>query len=979
MASLLIALLPMAALGQLPAGQTGLINWCKDGNITPFLYSEVDSITYSKVDLNGLAHPNAVVQVVWTPDSVYRIPIVEIDSISFKAPDPVYNNSVFHIRDFHFPYVTHVTDLTVTFNASIPADSLPYVGQVVVSDRAYEEPFEEGFAGRVTNIVTTGNTVLVECEEVSVEDIYDDLLAFGRTVVTNQTPAEAPMSRTPRRIEYENEGVIYYDLGELTLDLYSENDSNYMRLAAEPSISIDYTIRINKKLGNVFKVVAHNTLKGSFEVGHEFAKKEITWKAYPKAGSIMFPTSVPLLFLRLSFGGFFTMEGTGSISALLPFELVNNIGYDSQNGGWVYNFDGTHFETPSFDVNLNASVSGGLAVEFATCFISEKLVGTKLELLMGPEAELEIDYNTKVDETLSWYNLKDSYISYSLLTATVTGGINFFGRDLKLEYKLPYNLTKYYLFPEFTAPSVVSMDNHGRPTALTTDITRDLIFGVKPGLAIYKNGIRVHKYYSAKEYKSGNMKFQMTLPELGPGTYTAKPIFCMHNSEKIIEATPSSTITIPAVPTIGVSKESIDFGDVPIGTTKSMRFKVTGSYLTGPVYLTMPYNDTHATLTIKPETISPESASRGQLVTVTCTDAISPGSIGGIINISSEGVEPKSVQVTGNIVHYLNVNPTSWDFGMVAKGKKSDDKTFSVSTSIPSSLTINKKGDIDMFYISKTSVSNGGTFIVRYQPTAIGSHKMTIIISDGTISKEITVTGTCPQPSICVQPTNLDFGTITVGTSTKLTFHVDGSYISDQYITLTLKLSNENADVIIIPTNHLLGAIGGDVTVTVKGLKAGSFGGSIDIIASGVATKTVTFSGHVKSVITVTNASGNNISSLNFTSAGEQQKIYVRCNGANNGLTLSIEKDGDTDYTRYFKVRPASISKVSAGSNNEVIVTCTVNAPFGARAKIRISGGGADDKIVYLSYNHPVTISSLQPNEESNPTKIQVVDKIGLE
>lgn len=54
-----------------------------DGVINAFLKSDVDSLVCSQIDVDSLLHSDYVVQEIWTADSVYRIPLENIDSISF--------------------------------------------------------------------------------------------------------------------------------------------------------------------------------------------------------------------------------------------------------------------------------------------------------------------------------------------------------------------------------------------------------------------------------------------------------------------------------------------------------------------------------------------------------------------------------------------------------------------------------------------------------------------------------------------------------------------------------------------------------------------------------------------------------------------------------------------------------------------------------------------------------------------------------
>ena len=77
--------------------QFAVYNYRNDNHFNAFLNHDIDSITFSCIDTLGIEHDDVVVQEVWTPDSLYRIPIEAIDSIGFRAPEPVYKPGIFII------------------------------------------------------------------------------------------------------------------------------------------------------------------------------------------------------------------------------------------------------------------------------------------------------------------------------------------------------------------------------------------------------------------------------------------------------------------------------------------------------------------------------------------------------------------------------------------------------------------------------------------------------------------------------------------------------------------------------------------------------------------------------------------------------------------------------------------------------------------------------------------------------------------
>lgn len=54
-----------------------------NGQLLSFNDADIDSIAFSKVDANGTEQENVVTQIIYAGDSIYRIPITQVDSIAF--------------------------------------------------------------------------------------------------------------------------------------------------------------------------------------------------------------------------------------------------------------------------------------------------------------------------------------------------------------------------------------------------------------------------------------------------------------------------------------------------------------------------------------------------------------------------------------------------------------------------------------------------------------------------------------------------------------------------------------------------------------------------------------------------------------------------------------------------------------------------------------------------------------------------------
>lgn len=165
-----------------------------DGSFKGFYDEEIDSITYSHLDLDSIWHNDAVVQEVWLGDSVVRIPIESIDSICHKVPEPVYKPNVIRLDESYLDYITSVDGLSITFSSGLPENMRPHIGDVIVYEGSCDL-FPEGFAGKV---VTEGRSVV--CEEAEIPDIYDKFVFFG-SYIMQQIPDEAVPSYALRRIK----------------------------------------------------------------------------------------------------------------------------------------------------------------------------------------------------------------------------------------------------------------------------------------------------------------------------------------------------------------------------------------------------------------------------------------------------------------------------------------------------------------------------------------------------------------------------------------------------------------------------------------------------------------------------------------------------------------------------------------------------------------------------------------------------------
>lgn len=80
-----------------------------DGDFNAFIYSTVDSITYSSFDVDNVEQNKIVTQEIWTADSVYRIPLSVIDSVSLTKPETIYKANIIRLDSSLRSYLNSAT------------------------------------------------------------------------------------------------------------------------------------------------------------------------------------------------------------------------------------------------------------------------------------------------------------------------------------------------------------------------------------------------------------------------------------------------------------------------------------------------------------------------------------------------------------------------------------------------------------------------------------------------------------------------------------------------------------------------------------------------------------------------------------------------------------------------------------------------------------------------------------------------------
>lgn len=155
-----------------------LIVYQREGVTTHLLKSDVDSMKLSNIDVDSVVHTNYVVQEIITPDSIYRIALAEIDSISLQPAPTKLKPGVINLEDNKGYLRTYVLGCEldnshIYFSNWLQESKLPPVGSILYAEENSKYNLPYGFYGKVKSITYTDSKYDVECEDIPLDDVYE--------------------------------------------------------------------------------------------------------------------------------------------------------------------------------------------------------------------------------------------------------------------------------------------------------------------------------------------------------------------------------------------------------------------------------------------------------------------------------------------------------------------------------------------------------------------------------------------------------------------------------------------------------------------------------------------------------------------------------------------------------------------------------------------------------------------------------------
>lgn len=174
LAALLMALASQSVQAQ--AEQNALYIYRHDGQFNAFFFGDIDHFEYSCIDTLGVEHDEYVVQEIYALDSVYRIPLSAIDSVSFVTPETKYKADVVRPDPSIANYIVASDSLYwICLDVNTPSALIPKVGDKLLIEE--ESPLiPDGFGGLVKSVDKNANGYTVMTEALALTDVYEQLV-----------------------------------------------------------------------------------------------------------------------------------------------------------------------------------------------------------------------------------------------------------------------------------------------------------------------------------------------------------------------------------------------------------------------------------------------------------------------------------------------------------------------------------------------------------------------------------------------------------------------------------------------------------------------------------------------------------------------------------------------------------------------------------------------------------------------------------
>ena len=572
--------LPMMAQQEVIEGGEAFYIYQNDGHFDGFFYDQVKQIRFSRLDTLGNEHDQYISQEIVTEDSIYRIMLTAIDSVSLVQPEIKYAKEVRFMSDegmmVYYQSISKPDDnsFLLRFNGAMPADLQPKVGDVLSCPNLKD--YDEAFVGKVKRVSNSGGEIQVECGYIDdLSEVFEQFVTVEqiRQVKTNEGyQARRRMAgiQPVRRAEGNWEDITIFNFskhveGSIGVDnakvilgadiglaavataIYKINGLRdfYIKTEVKPHIGLNLNASVDGQIGGEWSLSA---IPGFGDLLNNFKR-------------IPFPAVCPVLYIDITPEPFVRAEAhinfalnTGAIAKGLGLglELKSEAPYIHPTAGLL-----TALVIPqsaflpaqldpkfSFSAELNGMVQIGLKspIDIGTMDWLKWVAAanTKATLYAGPKLDGKLPLSLSMfDSSQLFENMKEAELDLTTMSYDlefVSKG-KIFGWDKEIKKTYNFSLLKYPMkaFPEIDIENMefdlygekknnikVNYGTQGNvflPQWLGVGIYKPENKDDKEFKTLYKYGYRNEKYF-LNTFNNVELSFE----DLEPGEYTVCPI-----------------------------------------------------------------------------------------------------------------------------------------------------------------------------------------------------------------------------------------------------------------------------------------------------------------------------------------------------------------------------------------------------------------------------------------------------------------------
>ena len=576
--------LPMMAQQEEIEGGEAFYIYQNDGHFDGFFYDQVKQIRFSRLDTLGIENDQYVSQEIVTEDSIYRIMLTAIDSVSLVQPEIKFAKEVRFMRDegmmAYYQSISKPNEdsFLLRFSGSMPADLQPKVGDVLCCPNLKD--YDEAFVGKVRKVSANSGEILVECGYIEdLSEVFEQFVTVEqiRQVKTDEGyQARRRMAglHPTKRAEGNWEDITLFNFSthlEGNIDMFEGTDKIkiifgsdigfgavasavykitgwrdfYMKTEVKPQVGLNFSASIDGQLGG--NPINLSSLPGVGELLSKFTKIP-----FPASCPILYVNVTPEPFIRgeahavISFNTGATVKAMGigcELKSEFPY-IVPSVSLLAAPIIPAAAFMPSQLEKEfklSAEINGMAQLGMMFPIELGTMDWLKWIAKakTKTTLYAGPKLEGKFPLSTEIFNNSIFENLKEAELKLSLLSLDTEfkSDANILGWEGEVKKSFNFSIGQYPMkaFPDIDIENMeIDIFGEKENNVKVSYATKgNVFFPQMLGVGIYKPADKNDKEYK-KLYKSNyrNERYflntfnnvEMTFEDLEPGEYVACPI-----------------------------------------------------------------------------------------------------------------------------------------------------------------------------------------------------------------------------------------------------------------------------------------------------------------------------------------------------------------------------------------------------------------------------------------------------------------------